>query len=121
MNISSRTPEGDPHFCAICGSLVVTEPSQPLGDSVCPRCGALLLQYRDGLAATIGIEKDELHLDTSFVNDLGMDSLDTVELVMSLEEEFDINIPDDEAEKIQTVGDAIRWILRHRGQSGEAA
>lgn len=101
--------------------MVVTEPSQPLGDSVCPRCGALLLQYRDGLAALIGIDKEKLLLDTSFTRDLGMDSLDAVELVMSLEEEFDINIPDDEAETIQTVGDAIRWIVRHRGQSGEAA
>jgi acyl carrier protein len=48
--------------------------------------------------------------ETSFVNDLGADSLDTVELVMELEEEFDINIPDDAAEKIQTVGEAISFI-----------
>ena len=48
--------------------------------------------------------------ETSFVNDLGADSLDTVELVMELEEEFDINIPDDAAEKIQTVGQAIEFI-----------
>ena len=48
--------------------------------------------------------------ETSFVNDLGADSLDTVELVMELEEEFDINIPDDAAEKIQTVGQAVEYI-----------
>jgi acyl carrier protein len=48
--------------------------------------------------------------ETSFVNDLGADSLDVVELVMELEEEFDINIPDDAAEKIQTVGQAVDYI-----------
>ena len=56
--------------------------------------------------------KDQITRETSFVNDLGADSLDTVELVMELEEEFDINIPDDVAEKIQTVGQAIDHIRR---------
>jgi acyl carrier protein len=58
----------------------------------------------------LGVGKDQITRDTSFVNDLGADSLDTVELVMELEEEFDINIPDDAAEKIQTVGQAIDHI-----------
>ena len=58
----------------------------------------------------LGVDKDKISRDTSFVNDLGADSLDTVELVMELEEEFDINIPDDAAEKIQTVGQAIDHI-----------
>jgi acyl carrier protein len=49
-------------------------------------------------------------METSFVNDLGADSLDTVELVMEFEDEFDVNIPDEDAEKIQTVGDAIKYI-----------
>ena len=56
--------------------------------------------------------RDSLSKDMSFVNDLGADSLDTVELVMELEEEFDINIPDDVAEKIQTVGQAIDHISK---------
>ncbi len=56
--------------------------------------------------------KDQITRETSFVNDLGADSLDTVELVMELEEEFDINIPDDVAEKIQTVGQAIDHIAQ---------
>jgi acyl carrier protein len=119
MTISSRTPEGEPRRCAICGGLVATEPSQPLGDSVCPRCGALLVQFRDTLAVKLGVEEDKLLADVSFTRDLGMDSLDTVELVMELEEEFDVNIPDDEAEKIQTVGDAIRWVLRHQRDFGD--
>jgi acyl carrier protein len=64
----------------------------------------------DIVAEQLGVAKDQIHRETSFVNDLGADSLDTVELVMELEEEFDINIPDDVAEKIQTVGQAIEHI-----------
>ena len=62
------------------------------------------------VAEQLGANKETITRDTSFVNDLGADSLDTVELVMELEEEFDINIPDDIAEKIQTVGQAIDHI-----------
>ncbi len=62
------------------------------------------------VAEQLGVNKDQVTEETSFVNDLGADSLDTVELVMELEEEFDINIPDDAAEKIQTVGEAIGYI-----------
>jgi acyl carrier protein len=52
-------------------------------------------------------------LETSFVNDLGADSLDIVELVMELEDAFDLSIPDEEAEKMQTVGDALKYISEH--------
>ena len=61
----------------------------------------------------MGVSKDQVNKETSFVNDLGADSLDTVELVMEFEEEFDITIPDEEAEKIQTVGQAIDYIEQH--------
>jgi acyl carrier protein len=61
----------------------------------------------------MGVSKDQVNRETSFVNDLGADSLDTVELVMEFEEEFDITIPDEEAEKIQTVGQAIDYIEQH--------
>ncbi len=61
----------------------------------------------------MGVAKDQVTKETSFVNDLGADSLDTVELVMEFEEEFDITIPDEEAEKIQTVGQAIQYIGDH--------
>ncbi len=64
----------------------------------------------DIVAEQLGVEKEKVSSDTSFVNDLGADSLDTVELVMELEEEFDITIPDDAAEKIQTVGQAVEHI-----------
>ena len=64
----------------------------------------------DIVAEQLGVDKDKVKPDTSFVNDLGADSLDTVELVMELEEEFNINIPDESAEKIETVGQAIEFI-----------
>ena len=64
----------------------------------------------DIVAEQLGVDKEKVTPETSFVNDLGADSLDTVELVMELEEEFDVNIPDDAAEKIQTVGQAIDYI-----------
>ncbi|MCH2113737.1 MAG: acyl carrier protein [Pirellulales bacterium] len=65
----------------------------------------------------LGVEKDKISPETSFVNDLGADSLDTVELVMELEEEFDVNIPDDAAEKIQTVGQAVEFIDQNANNS----
>lgn len=58
----------------------------------------------------LSASKDRVTMETSFVNDLSADSLDTVEFVMELEEVFDINIPEDDAEKIQTVGDAVAYI-----------
>jgi acyl carrier protein len=58
----------------------------------------------------LGTTRDKISKETSFINDLGADSLDTVELVMEFEDEFEINIPDEDAEKIQTVGDAVTYI-----------
>ncbi len=62
------------------------------------------------ISEQLGVEEDDVVPEAKFVDDLGADSLDTVELVMALEEEFDIEIPDEEAEKIQTVGAAIDFI-----------
>ncbi len=62
------------------------------------------------IAEQLGVEEEEVVSDAKFVDDLGADSLDTVELVMALEEEFDVEIPDEDAEKIQTVGGAIDFI-----------
>jgi len=67
----------------------------------------------------MGVDKTEITRDTSFINDLNADSLDTVELVMEFEDEFDMSIPDEEAEKIQTVGAAIDYIaevVKSQGQ-----
>ena len=65
----------------------------------------------DIISEQMGVDKAEITRDTSFINDLNADSLDTVELVMEFEDEFDMSIPDEEAEKIQTVGAAIEYIV----------
>ena len=65
----------------------------------------------------LGVKPEEVTPEASFIDDLGADSLDTVELVMALEEEFGIEIPDEDAEKIQTVGDAIKYIDSKVSQS----
>jgi acyl carrier protein len=65
------------------------------------------------VAEQMGVDKAQVTRETSFVNDLGADSLDTVELVMEFEDEFDISIPDEDAEKIQTVGQAIDYVEAH--------
>jgi acyl carrier protein len=71
----------------------------------------------------MGVDKSEITRETSFINDLNADSLDTVELVMEFEDEFDLSIPDEEAEKIQTVGAAIDYIveiMKKKGAEGQS-
>ena len=63
------------------------------------------------ISEQMGTDKSEITRETSFINDLNADSLDTVELVMEFEDEFDLSIPDEEAEKIQTVGAAIDYVV----------
>ena len=63
----------------------------------------------------LGVEAEKVTPEASFVEDLGADSLDTVELVMAFEEEFGMEIPDEDAEQLQTVGDAIKYIEEHEG------
>lgn len=65
------------------------------------------------IAEQLGIEEDEITMDSSFIDDLGADSLDIVELIMALEEEFDIEIPDEDAEKITMVGNVVDYITQH--------
>ncbi len=62
----------------------------------------------------LGVEADKVTSDASFVDDLGADSLDTVELIMAFEEEFEIDIPDEDAEQMRTVGDAVAYIERNQ-------
>lgn len=71
-------------------------------------------KVKDIIVEQLGVDAGEVKPEASFVNDLGADSLDTVELVMALEEAFDMEIPDEEAEKIQTVGQAIDYIKNHK-------
>ena len=74
---------------------------------------AIVAQVQDIIADSLGVNRDEVVPAASFITDLNADSLDIVELVMAIEKEFDIEIPDDEAEKIRTVQDAISYISAH--------
>lgn len=71
---------------------------------------ALIDDIKEVVVEQLGVNADEVKDDAKFVEDLGADSLDVVELVMALEEKFDIEIPDDEAEKIQTLNDVVAYI-----------
>ena len=73
-------------------------------------------KVRSIIAEQLGVKPEQVTPQASFIDDLGADSLDTVELVMALEEEFGIEIPDEEAEKLVTVGDAMKYIEDKAGQ-----
>jgi acyl carrier protein len=72
-------------------------------------------RVKDIIVEELGVERDKLTNEASFMEDLGADSLDTVELVMAFEKEFDIDIPDEEAEKLRTVGDALKYLHEKLG------
>mgnify|MGYP006313067311 FL=1 len=73
-------------------------------------------KVNDIIAEELGVEREKLTPEASFMEDLGADSLDTVELVMAFEKEFDIDIPDEEAEKLRTVGDALKYLHEKTGK-----
>ncbi len=75
-------------------------------------------RLRELIIKQLGEGEKTVTLETSFVNDLGADSLDVVELVMELEDEFDVIISDEDAEKMQTVGDAVKYINEHTHNNG---
>jgi len=75
---------------------------------------ALFDEVKEVVVEQLNVNPDEVKEDSKFVENLGADSLDVVELVMALEEKFDIEIPDSDAEKIATVGDAIKYIEEHK-------
>jgi len=75
---------------------------------------AILDEVKEVVVEQLNVNPDEVKEDSKFVEDLGADSLDVVELVMALEEKFDIEIPDEEAEKIATVADAIKFIEENK-------
>ena len=117
MIISSRTPEGLPNRCSLCGKTVCVEPSDPTLDGPCPHCGQLLWwsdfslrSVRDHLCEKLGVNRGRITADASFIDDLGMDSLDIAEFVMDIEEEFDIRVHDEDVESIKTVGDAVKYV-----------
>jgi acyl carrier protein len=73
-------------------------------------------KVKDIIVEELGVEREKLVSDASFMEDLGADSLDTVELVMAFEKEFDIDIPDEEAEKLRTVGQAMKYLHDKMGK-----
>ncbi len=76
-------------------------------------------KLKEMIIKQFGESENTVTLESSFVNDLGADSLDIVELVMELEDEFDVNIPDEEAQKMQTVSDAVKYINEHTQKNGK--
>ena len=72
-------------------------------------------RLKDIIVEELGVEREKLTAEAIFMEDLGADSLDTVELVMAFEKEFDIDIPDEEAEKLRTVGDALKYLHEKLG------
>lgn len=74
----------------------------------------MLDKIKEIIVDQLGVEAEQVTLDANFVEDLGADSLDTVELIMAFEEEFDVEIPDTEAEKIKTVRDVVNFIEAHK-------
>ena len=74
-------------------------------------------KVKDIIVEELGVEREKLTEEASFMEELGADSLDTVELVMAFEKEFDIDIPDEEAEKLQTVGDALKYLHEKVGDA----
>ena len=71
-------------------------------------------KVRDIVVEQLGVEADEVQIESTFIDDLGADSLDIVELIMAFEEEFNIEIPDEEAEKIKTVQDVVAYIEKNK-------
>lgn len=138
MQVSSRTPEGEHNHCPICHAHVCIEPSHPPGDAPCPHCGSLLwfgqtssgMRCYDSRTAAplaqdliqivcenLGVNRNQVSDATTFLKDIGADSLDIVELMMELEEEFEVEIPDEDAERMKTIGDVVDYIERHRPRS----
>ena len=70
----------------------------------------ILKKVKEITSEQLGVDESQITPEAKFVDDLGADSLDTVELVMALEDEFDVDIPEEDAQKIQTVGDAVRYL-----------
>lgn len=75
---------------------------------------AIIDEVKAIIIEQLGVDEEDVKIDSSFVDDLGADSLDIVELVMALEEEFELEIPDEDAEKIRTVGEAVKYIQEHK-------
>ncbi len=112
MPISTRTPEGEPLQCPICGTVAALEIADPTGDALCPACGHLLWMFRDSVSRVCGVPLEEIALSASLRDDLDMDSLAVVELVMELEDRGGMIVPDGDYEKLRTVRDVLDYLRR---------
>src|SRR5262245_27164329 len=118
MPIASRTPEGWPNRCPTCGTEWRIEPSQPTGDAPCPVCGQLVWFDSENLrrrieaivARNLGIAEGPLYRPSTFWR--FRDSMDVVELLLELEEEYDVNIANTAVERIRTVDELVEFMLR---------
>ncbi len=112
MNIGSNTGPDCPDQCPVCRKAIDVGRSS---SGLCPTCGQLLGWIRKQLPEQTGAAPDRLTPDTRFNEDLHADSMDVVELILEIEEEFGVVIPDEEVPNLKTVGDTIRFIENHGG------
>jgi acyl carrier protein len=117
--ISSRTPEGVPNHCPVCEGVICLDPSEPLGDAPCPMCGSLLWFIRTShgmrlypVDGDLAFREKLAKWAEAFVAIEAIDSLDVVELVMEIEGDFGVTIPDEEAENIKSTGDLLDYLVR---------
>lgn len=120
MTISTRTPEGFPSRCPICAAEFTVDFSDPGLDAVCPACGShlelaqmIVDRFRRKIAEQLGVPEDQFP-DLLSIGELGADSLDLVEVVMELEEDFNDDLPIDEELRKRTIREALDALLRNR-------
>ena len=125
MRIGAATSDGEFGNCPFCGAELQIAFSRPFGEAVCPRCGKLLWEESvlvdrllQSIAQHLGMAANRLQTSQP-LRELGADSLDQVELIMELEEEFGLRIPDDEAAQMESLDDLLRWLRKRSGQEPE--
>jgi acyl carrier protein len=118
--LTNNPDPGNPTVANDSPTAIVSEPTRPCGqdgreskEAAGPPMDETEQKVIEIVSEQMGVDKSEITRETHFINDLNADSLDTVELVMEFEDEFELSIPDEEAEKIQTVGQAIDYIKEH--------
>ena len=124
MNVASRTPDGQPSRCPLCGASITIEFSEPPGDAACPKCGSLVWKSMELLDGLRRIVADSIHVSANDRSDqavqdfleleLHVDSLDVVELAMVFESEFGITFPEHEFQRMRTFGDLFRSLERRQ-------
>lgn len=124
MSSSTRTPEGLPSRCPLCGAATAIEFSGPSDDANCSGCGCELRKAAktsdvvDEVLGKRALEKQvKIRPETSLI-EIGADSLEFIEMVVELEEKFGVTIPEDVAERFSTVGDVVRYFYERQGRDG---